>query len=615
MLLFKDPQPLQLALEKSLIRNDSPEGLDPITAPSITLHWSHFADPTCDASIAFCKPYAEHTCPYDHTCRFRHCLTLEEYTLLFKDPQPNLIATGSGVADQQQPAPPGLARAFGSQGPTQQSVTGQPRPCVFFRKGTCRNGASCPYSHDVPFSACQNVQSQGYCNDHACTSCTPTTPAGPRKVPCQYWPQGICKNGDNCPFAHDGESGAAVKTTEVEEDYDPGNPAEENQASNGWGFNGDATGWEATGTGDWGDGENAKEESKETGTGWGDENAGAATGWGDQNNNDGWGQQNNDDGWGNNEGRGGNDKNDSNVGNNWPNSRRRWNDDSATNRKNPGPCYNFQREGKCFRGSSCRFSHDVQVDRSSHHDPRDTSRSHRSRTSPAPLVAPSPTSAAPGPTPARSTYGGRHQYDRGFIEQWVAVSAAGSEVGGPASGSSSHRGSRGRSTKGSTNRSVDHPDACQFYLVGRCGLGDTCPSSHDPAVAGTGIEVANDDQDRVGEAGEERGSMIRSSAGGGVELEVEDAGGETKGDDLNECSGPTDIEEIVTNHDDANHVDNEWALGGQWDGLPVAPEGPIKKNQPCLHYGQGFCPYGENCRWLHVDIPSPEVCPTFLNVP
>lgn len=651
-LLFKDPQPLPCSLEKHLIRNDSPENMTPITSPSITLHWSHFADPTCNPSVAFCKAYAEHMCPNDNACMFRHCLTVEEYTLLFKDPQPNLIAMSGSVVQHQQQAVAPPATGLNQQANAQP--TNRPAPCVFFRKGTCRNGESCTYYHDRS-SSCQNIQSRGYCDEAGCINCSSSQsqqPAPrPAKKACLYWPLGTCKNGDNCPFAHNGEFGAAATKDDGGENGTWETNAEGDQMDT-WRANGDSNAWGDPGN--WEDQGKDKDKQEgdgegDTGGGGGDQNQGTGWrdggeggGWDDQGNKDnGWDKQDNS-GWGNNNDSGWGNNNDNNTNaarsNNWR-DRSSWNDNKRdTNRSSRGACWKFS-QGRCSRGSDCRFSHDVQVGGSSGRASRDASRQDRIRANSSLAdTPPAGDSATPASRVPRtsSTYGGRHLFDNGYIEQWgreVAASSAGSEAGGSratgqvrtsnsgsgsgsGSGSSPRRESRGRGP--GTNRSVDAPSigngSCQFHIVGRCSNGDTCPSSHDPAVAGTGIDAVADDEDRQGEIEEKRRPISQDVDGDGVGMVGDDTG--KRGGEGGECIQSGAAEELTPNDDDDTHaneqrvVDSKWGLDDQWDDKPIeVPEEEIRINKPCLAYGQGHCPAGDYCHFLHIDPeePSPEV--------
>ncbi|KAF9453560.1 hypothetical protein P691DRAFT_694540 [Macrolepiota fuliginosa MF-IS2] len=647
-LLFKDPQPLPISLEKRLIRNDSPENTTPITSPSITLHWSHFADPTCDANIAFCKSYAEHMCPYGDTgCYFRHCLTIEEYTLLFKDPQPNLITPGGIQPQLQQQQQRALPQPISLPPPNLGASKPQPHSqpntrhilCAFFTKGKCKNGDNCNFSHDAS-----------------------QQPAPPPKIPCVYWPRGRCNNGDQCPFAHIGESGAITQggqndngawrnDAQGNQDQEQGEWAVNGDENNG----GDTKNWDNQGEGaqkqegegeadvadDWG--------GQNQGTGWGDSGATAAAGGWDSWNNDasGWETKNDgansgrDDKAGTNNSRdngnawnggrdNGNAQNNS-WSDNWRNRNSR-NDDRSNASRGNGVCFVYQREGRCPRGSGCRFSHDVQTGRSSGHGSRDASRQNRMRTE-SPFVTPAPPRLpASSPTPAdkpatpptiahrtSSTYGGRHVYDPESIGRWgqeVAVSFAGSDAGGSHAGGrgiGSHRSSHGSSANNeSRNRSVDHPPTgngtCQFHLVGRCSNGDTCPSPHDPAVAATGSDAVVDDEAQ--EVEEQK--LVSWEASGGVAEANEEMADRRRED--SEGVDDAEVEDIAANDDDTNAnqhhvVDSKWGLDDQWDVKPIeVPEEEIRINKPCLHYGQGYCEAGRFCRFLHIDPPeaSPE---------
>ncbi|KAJ3566919.1 hypothetical protein NP233_g6695 [Leucocoprinus birnbaumii] len=692
--LFKDPQPLQFTLPKNLIRNDSPANANLVTSPAFTLHWSHFADPSADPGIAFCKSYAEHNCLFDTACNFRHCLTLEEYNLLFKDPQPNLIAL-SGTAQGQPKAP------------NQLPGTHRRTPCSFFAKGTCRNGANCPYSHECP-----NVLAVGSCNNDNCAVCqnAPGASSGQSQPqsqrPCTFWPQGKCRDGDKCQFAHIGEPGGTYTSGGGDDPNQGGSwgGAAENYQADAWASNGDVNAWDSGNGGNWDDGgandnNNEEAEAQEVdnnqnqGTGWGDQvdtshgwddQANASRGWGEpndkasskrgQNNDDGWrgnpkgensGWGDNktvgDDGWGNtgNVGRGkqrdddnwrlrknDNKSSDTRADNGWLSRK-----DDKTGRKNQsndndtsggrndnqdwqtqdnrddgrfnnrrgsnsndwygggsrrtGVCRFFKQEGRCRRGSDCRFSHDLEQGGSSGHGSRDMSRPRQPRNDVTPpSIDPPVEDAVPSASAPRapSTYGGRHHYDRGFIDEWkreVAASEAGSEAGGSKAagrrGSGSHSGTRGRGRTNDSNRSVEHPtsDPCQFYVVGRCTIGDTCPSSHDPVIPGIG---GNE------EVGKQVFSVGESRWLGEDEETTREIYEGAPGDKVEEITGNDGIND--------NHiVGSKWGRNERWDDEPPRmPEHELQVNEYCLFWGQGFCKAGDLCRFRHVhpEQPSPE---------
>ena len=612
-LLFKDPQPLQFSLPKSLIRNDSPENTTIIKSPSFTLHWSHFADPTCDPQVAFCKSYAEHMCLQDISCKYRHCLTLEEYTLLFKDPQPNLISIGGAAQDPSTTIP-------------QQRSSSQRRvPCSYFKKGKggCKNGVNCPFLHECP-----NVHATGSCNDANCSFCSSTLgtmdqvwPRASQKL-CNFWSKGTCKYGDKCPFAHIGDPGAIATSGGVEDtnndhndqnhftdwdqnitardqnkqlddgirqddqqQIDHGSENRENNANISGSQNIDTYGWD---------------DQKNDAGGWEFD----AGGWGNQNNdNSGWENKSDDK---NRLGSQSNNYDRQKSSDRWSNahngSQRNNRDDwHNTGSKRDNTCYNFRQTGRCWRGQDCRFSHDLEQRGSSGHELSDVPTLRQSKRT---LHAPTadPTVSVPH---APSTYGGRGHYDRGFIDEWkrevaaseIASEASGSQATGRHKGTGSRSGSRGRANE--INRLVEHlptDDNCQFYLTGRCTIGDNCPSFHDAVASdisgneclalANGREVLGDEKSHRGRG---KGSM--------------------RGTHKNSLSDK--IENRVENDDtELNHVVNS-NRGHDDQRDYVFMRGPEEEIQINVSRGQISCKTGESHHFVHVECeqPSPEVCP------
>jgi len=651
-LLFKDPQPLQFSLPKSLIRNDSPKNTTLIQSPSFTLHWSHFADPTCDSQVAFCKLYAEHTCLRDISCKYRHCLTLEEYTLLFKDPQPNLISVGGAARD---PSTMILQQRFSSQ---------RREPCIYFKKGGCKNGVNCSFLHECP-----NVHATGSCDDANCSFCSSTLgtidqvrPHASQKL-CIFWSKGTCKNEDKCPFAHIGDPGVVATSGGVE--VTSGGTLDDTvkHIQRSVGEANESNGQDNRNAGNWGDVKHEQENDHNDQnhfTDWDDQNnivqdqnkqIGDSIsqddqqkidhssenrknntyslgnqnidtyGWEDQNNDaSGWENQGFDaSGWGNhdNDASGWENKSDDKNGlesqrNNYDRQRSsvRWDnahhgskrnncdDWHNTGSKRDNTCYNFRQTGRCWRGQDCRFSHDLEQGRSSGHELSDLRQSKRT------LHAPTadPTVSVPR---APSTYGGRGHYDRSFIDEWKREVAA-SEIASEASdsqakerhkGTGSRPGSRGRANE--IHRLVEHlpaDDTCQFYLTGRCTIGDNCPSFHNAVASdmsdneclalANGREVLSDENRHWGKGKESRRGTHKDL----LSDKIENRTG-------NVNTGLNHIVNSNRGHDDQRA-----------DVFLRAPEEEIQINVP---RGQIFCKTGESHLFVHVgcEQPSPEVCP------
>jgi RNA exonuclease 4 len=109
------------------------------------------------------------------------------------------------------PAPPPAAGPSRGAASPRAAGTSRPgraqTPCVFFAKGSCRNGAHCPFAHikseELPDVSKLNVQEE------------PEAPDSPPRRPsgvaiCRFFAQGLCRNGANCRFSH-GETKASAQ--------------------------------------------------------------------------------------------------------------------------------------------------------------------------------------------------------------------------------------------------------------------------------------------------------------------------------------------------------------------------------------------------------------------
>ena len=150
-------------------------------------HWSEYADPTADMNIAFCRFFAQARCLQGYNCKFRHSLSISEYTLLFRDSQPTLWSYDTYYPQATHIKPP-ISSGLGT--------------CKFYPLGKCRNGDACTFTHtaspDFPYSQEQFPTSVDPEN-------TSYAPQFKSKTPCKfYMEQGSCRNGDVCRFDHGG---------------------------------------------------------------------------------------------------------------------------------------------------------------------------------------------------------------------------------------------------------------------------------------------------------------------------------------------------------------------------------------------------------------------------
>ena len=80
-------------------------------------------------------------------------------------------------------------------------------PCIHFKKGSCKNGNNCQYSHENPTTkevaapcihfkkgSCKNGNNCNYRHENPVTNAV--------AAPCIHFKKGSCKNGTNCKFTH-----------------------------------------------------------------------------------------------------------------------------------------------------------------------------------------------------------------------------------------------------------------------------------------------------------------------------------------------------------------------------------------------------------------------------
>lgn len=93
-------------------------------------------------------------------------------------------------------------------GPPRRSPSRPGAPCVFFAKGTCRNGSACPFSH----AAAPPSPPSPADGDTVCPPCddAPDSPASSAPSPrpangarmCRFFASGNCRAGAACKFSH-----------------------------------------------------------------------------------------------------------------------------------------------------------------------------------------------------------------------------------------------------------------------------------------------------------------------------------------------------------------------------------------------------------------------------
>ena len=564
------PPPVVPAAVLPLQSVQPPPPPPPIMYPHVSEvvpHWSQFADPHANPDIPFCKLHAQGMCAQGELCRFRHSVTIQEYTLLFRDQQPNLWtlhrsqntsnATATSIGTQAQvssgaqymqqsaavipayapgpsyamyplpaallptasvpvypPAnvlatlPPGInGEVQPTNGANPTPTTNKPSifaiPCKFWRLGTCHNGDQCPWVHEGPVGTPNGGDRQG---DNPNTGSNESWGPEPSST---SRPTRVCRfwrNGGGC---HSGD-----QCRFSHDQNDDGYAANVNPSSGALGPDSPV--------------EAIEEEKEETKAEWdasskveADDNNGWGAAWDDGNNL--WGAPRDESGWDAppktdeptpSSGRGKTSWDTSNQG-----AR-----DSRPRAK--GQCFDYS-TGKCKRGDSCRFAH-IEPER-------------KSQNTGGWDIAPD------SEVPAKEK---------------EAPKKPKGDVWPPTDSSSS------------SAPWVTAPPPCSFYLKGICKKKDKCPLSHsDPTpVPNSAGDSGGDQRSAVDQTGQGNGEGRKSE-------DVERAAGFGEVED-----SPPDV----------------WA-----DDHSLTNEHGENKKRICNFYtGPGTCKLGDICRHAHID-PSP----------
>lgn len=126
---------------------------------------------------------------------------------------------GTGAAPRGiTPPPPAVGPPVGAAAGTAAQV--KKTPCKFWLQGTCERGDSCTWLHGEPG---QSLSPQalrppagpwgapvGTVRATASAQHSPAlSPTTDKRIPCKFWPLGVCKRGEMCTFAHQ-EAGPPV---------------------------------------------------------------------------------------------------------------------------------------------------------------------------------------------------------------------------------------------------------------------------------------------------------------------------------------------------------------------------------------------------------------------
>ncbi|KAF8963432.1 hypothetical protein BDZ97DRAFT_1701588 [Flammula alnicola] len=261
------------------------------------------------------------------SCRFRHSITPDEYTMLFHDQQPNLwtLQRNPDAVPQQQASQFSIPTFVNQQLYTNspmgdQTAFIQPsasvsstfvRECTFFPLGKCRNGDRCPYRHSQPPEAPDTAPVNSDQEWGPAPSQNASRGQSKYSAPCKFFmDRGYCNRGDSCRYRHGDEpDGNNHSSGPSGPDSSTAHPAGEEE------------------NGSW-------EDNTKTITGKvADEAADDDNGWAAPVDNS-WGISTNESSWG-------------------PTT-------STTTSRKPKVCYQFAENGRCRRGDACQYSHDAE---------------------------------------------------------------------------------------------------------------------------------------------------------------------------------------------------------------------------------------------------------------
>ncbi|KAF9557339.1 hypothetical protein CPC08DRAFT_710480 [Agrocybe pediades] len=211
----------------------------------VTVHWSQYADPMANKGVPFCKLHAQGKCLSDESCRFRHSLTPDEYTLLFHDQQPNLWTSkrdqdffirddhAQHIVERKPFEPPLHSVVVDAPTPAAPSIS-----CTFYPLGKCRNGTHCPYRHIGPVLVeSTKPMATGLGKSAAANSEGDTA----KRQPCKFFiSKGFCQKGDICKFAHESSSATSHSSAIASGVQHPSEPESSQDENSGW----SATAWD-----------------------------------------------------------------------------------------------------------------------------------------------------------------------------------------------------------------------------------------------------------------------------------------------------------------------------------------------------------------------------------
>ncbi|THU99105.1 hypothetical protein K435DRAFT_508318 [Dendrothele bispora CBS 962.96] len=555
-------------------------------------------------------------CPLGARCMFRHTLTPEEFEAA-KGKKNKVQAPLSGTTESSQPGEINQRKLptciffvkgecnKGDLCPFDHGDSSAPQKCLFYGNGKCRNGKACPYLHE------DGEEKRSWRE-------SVSAPQAARKTfPCKYFAEGNCRKGEICTFAHD----APVQGTSDSTDYSGGDgwdtPGSFNDSS--WNAKGTtANQWnDSTEGGSWGNQKtegwsNDDDGGSQWGKAWEDSDSRGNSGWGndDQSHKSGaWGSTHDFDKSDRNRGKNKSWSNDLGVG---EEKGKEWGRDSQRRRR--GREADNQVEGRENPGE--RGFNTINSRRGSHNstsspNPRNvwsSPRDERSWSTPSytDRIASKPNGTSWSTTPqdeitsknSRSQFEPIPELPKTSIEQeYLDATSDPNRWDFPAGETSTVVGSRSSQAASATpvsrNFTPDIP-AQQYQDIDTRASEDqedfgTLPADVSPIVSAS--PDAPDAQQDSTEADIQQRSL---------QVEVGDA---QSGAELENSEPQPTLSSWADDEDDKTWAPTMWTQEEINEDQGTAED----FNRQCLRFAQGYCPYGDSCRYLH--IPQDDLAP------
>ena len=175
----------------------------------------------------------------------------------------------------------------------------------------------------------------------------------------------------------------------------------------------------------------------------------------------------------------------------------------------------------------------------------------------------------------------RYSHDQDLSNKLLSSEAPKTENGGwPSANDSSH----------SVPWDAAPPSQCPYYLKGNCRNESYCHMSHDSEEKPR-EESQTEESYKAENPTNEPGEVVQNETQPTGEMEKEP---KTLSEDEPKAQ--------EGDSEDSHILDNEATWSQPWHTEPVQPSPfPIKINAPCKRFGQGYCPYGDDCTYRHIE--------------